>query len=268
MISQGKEPRPEPNSGVSLSTASARGAVTKLSATNKYSMPLRILLVDDHKIMIAGIRAILERNQDFAVMGEAGSGTEAIAACKQHPDMIVMDIGLPDMNGIETTQVIVRNAPGIKVVMLSVYADEHSVVRAIRAGAQAYVLKKASGSDLLEAMRTVAKGGFYLSPQVSDYLLRGIRSTGPGSTPVNSALEILAPRELQVFRLVAAGNASKVIAAILDLGVETVRSYRKTMMRKLGVNNVAGVTQVAIATGVAVPNAFVRDQSAHVQYPE
>jgi DNA-binding NarL/FixJ family response regulator len=232
-------------------------------------MPLRILLVDDHKMMIAGIKAILDQSEDFAVIGEAGSGTEAIAACKQqHPDMIVMDIGLPDMNGIETTQVIVRNAPGAKVVMLSIYADEHSVVSAIRAGARAYVLKRGSGSDLLEAMRTVAKGGSYLSPQISEHLLRGIRRIGQGSTYVTSVLEVLAPRELQVFRLIAAGNASKDIAAILGLGLETIRSYRKAMMKKLGVNNVAAVTQVAIATGVALSNVLGGDQTADVQYPE
>ena len=208
--------------------------------------------------MTAGIRAILERSHDFEVIGEVRSGTEAIAACQQHhPDMIVMDIGLPGINGVETTQVIVRNAPGIKVVMLSIYADQYSVVSAIRAGAQGYVLKKASGSDLLEALRTVAKGGSYLSPQVSDHLLRGIRRIGPESTPSTSALEVLAPRELQVFRLVAEGNASKDIAVLLDLGLETVRTYRKTMMGKLGVNNVAGVTQIAVAIGVGLPNAFV-----------
>jgi DNA-binding NarL/FixJ family response regulator len=221
-------------------------------------VPLRILLVDDHKLMTAGIRAILERSHDFEVIGEVMSGTEAIAACQQHhPDMIVMDIGLPGINGVETTQIIVRDAPGIKVVMLSIYADQYSVVSAIRAGAQGYVLKKASGSDLLEALRTAAKGGSYLSPQVSDHLLRGIRRIGPESTPSTSALEVLAPRELQVFRLVAEGNASKDIAVLLDLGLETVRTYRKTMMGKLGVNNVAGVTQIAVAIGVGLPNAFV-----------
>jgi DNA-binding NarL/FixJ family response regulator len=112
-------------------------------------------------------------------------------------------------------------------------------------------------------MRAVAKGGSYLSPQVSDHFFRGIGRTGPRLTPSLSALEVLAPRELQVFRLVAAGKASKDIAVILDLGLETVRSYRKTMMRKLGVNNVAGLTQLAIATGVAVPNTYVDDQKTH-----
>lgn len=228
-------------------------------------MPLRILLVDDHKIMRAGIRAMLEQSQEFAVIGEADSGIEAIAACKQkHPDMILMDIGLPGMNGIETTQVIVRSAPATKIVMLSIYEDEHSVVSAIRSGAQAYVLKTASGGDLLDAMRTVAKGGSYMSPHVSDRLLHRIQRAGPESAPTASALENLAPRELQVFRLVAAGNASKEIAVILELGLETVRGYRKTMMRKLGVSNVAGVTQIAVATGLASPNALVDDQKARV----
>jgi DNA-binding NarL/FixJ family response regulator len=216
-------------------------------------MPLRVLLVDDHKIIRAGIKAILEQSQEFAVMGEANNGIEAIAICKEkHPDMIVMDIGLPGMNGIETTQVILRNAPETKVVMLSIYEDEHSVVSAIRSGAQAYVLKTASGVDLLDAMRAVAKGGSYMSPHVSDRLLQRIKRADPESAPAASALENLAPRELQVFRLVAAGNASKEIAVILKLGLETVRGYRKTMMRKLGVSNVAGVTQIAVATETAV----------------
>lgn len=228
-------------------------------------MPLRILLVDDHKIMRAGIRAIMEQSQEFAVIGEAGTGTEAIAECKQkHPDMIVMDIGLPlpGMNGIETTQVILRSAPATKVVMLSIYDDEKSVVRAIRSGAHAYVVKQASGRDLLEALRTVAAGGCYFSPSVSGRLLQCIR-VGPHSMSA-SALEILAPRELQVFHLVAAGNGSKDIAVILDLGLETVRTYRKTMMRKLGVRNVAGVTQLAVAAGMAPPNGVRGDEKVFV----
>jgi len=140
--------------------------------------------------------------------------------------------------------------------MLSIHDDEHSVLSSIRSGAYAYVLKKASGADLLKAIRTVAKGGSYLSPQVSDRLLQRINRVGSSSTPVTVALEILAPRELQVFRLVAAGNSSKDIAMILHLGLETVRSYRKTMMKKLRVSNVAGVTQFAVAAGMALPNAL------------
>ena len=137
-----------------------------------------------------------------------------------------------------------------KIVILSMYDDEHSVVSAIRSGARAFVLKKASDNDLLDALRTVAKGGSYLSPQVSDRLLHRIQRGDLESKQVPSALEGLSPRELQVLRLVAEGKTSKEIAVMLDLGLQTVRSYRKTMMKKLGVNNVAGLTQLALSAGL------------------
>ena len=143
------------------------------------------------------------------------------------------------MNGIEATTELLRHCPGVKVVILSMYDDENSVVSAIRSGARAFVLKKASSTELLDALRTVARGGSYLSSQVSDRLLQRIQR-GDLDTHDRSPLESLSPRELQVLRLVAEGKTSKDIAVLLDLGLQTVRSYRKTMMKKLGVNNVAG----------------------------
>ncbi len=166
-------------------------------------MPFKVLLVDDHKIMRDGIKAILRHSEDFQVMAEAENGTEAVQICKnKRPDIILMDIG------------------------------------------------KASDNDLLDALRTVAKGGSYLSPQVSDRLLQRIQRGDLDSKPAAFALSDLSPRELQVLRLVAEGKTSKEIAVMLDLGLQTVRSYRKTMMKKLGVNNVAGLTQVALAAGI------------------
>jgi DNA-binding NarL/FixJ family response regulator len=214
-------------------------------------MNSEILLVDDHKIMRDGIKAILKHSGDFQVVAEAEAGPEAIQICKkQHPDVVIMDIGLPGLNGIETTTEILRHSPDMKIIILSMYDDEHSVVSAIRSGARAFVLKKASDNDLLDALRTVAKGGFYLSPQVSDRLLQRIQSGDLDSKPVPSVVDALSPRELQVLRLVAEGKTSKEIAVLLDLGLQTVRSYRKTMMKKLGVSNVAGLTQVALAAGI------------------
>jgi DNA-binding NarL/FixJ family response regulator len=208
-------------------------------------------VVDDHKIMRDGIKAILRHSDDFVVMAEAENGTEAVQISKlKRPDIILMDIGLPGLNGIETTTEILRYNPEAKVIILSMYDDEHSVVSAIRSGARAFVLKKASDGDLLDALRTVAKGGSYLSPQVSDRLLQRIQRGDLESKPVASALSDLSPRELQVLRLVAEGKTSKEIAVMLDLGLQTVRSYRKTMMKKLGVNNVAGLTQLALSTGL------------------
>jgi DNA-binding NarL/FixJ family response regulator len=214
-------------------------------------MPSGVLLVDDHKIMRDGIKAILKHSGDFNVVAEAESGPEAIQICKkERPDVIVMDIGLPGLNGIETSTEILRHSPEMKIIILSMYDDEHSVVSAIRSGARAFVLKKASDNDLLDALRTVAKGGFYLSPQVSDRLLQRIQSGDLDSKPASSAVEALSPREVQVLRLVAEGKTSKEIAVLLDLGLQTVRSYRKTMMKKLGVSNIAGLTQVALAAGI------------------
>ena len=198
-----------------------------------------------------GIKAILERSSEFLVIGEADTGAAALQLSKnEKPEIVLMDIGLPGLNGIEATTEILRHAPHIKIVILSMYDDEHSVVSAIRSGARGFVLKKASDNDLLDAMRTVAKGGSYLSPQVSDRLLSRIQRGDMDAKPASSALEALSPREMQVLRLVAEGKTSKEIAVILDLGLQTVRSYRKTMMKKLGVNNVASLTQLALAAGV------------------
>jgi DNA-binding NarL/FixJ family response regulator len=215
-------------------------------------MPFDVLLVDDHKIMRDGIKAILTRADDFRVVGEAENGTDAVQFVKlKKPHMVLMDIGLPNgLNGVETTTEVLRSHPECKVVILSMFDDENSVVSAIRNGARAFILKRASDADLLEALRMVAAGGMYLSPQVSDRLLHRIQSGDLESRPAGAVLDSLSPREVQVLRLVADGKSSKEVAVLLDLKEQTVRSYRKTMMKKLGVNNVAGLTQLALSTGL------------------
>ena len=214
-------------------------------------MPFDVLLVDDHKIMRDGIKAILNRSDEFRVVGEAENGTDAVQFVKKsRPQLVLMDIGLPGLNGVETTAEILRFQPDCKVVILSMYDDENSVVSAVRSGARAFILKRASDNDLLDALRMVAAGGMYLSPQVSDRLLSRIQKGDLESRSTPTVLESLSPREVQVLRLVAEGKTSKEIAVLLDLREQTVRSYRKTMMKKLGVNNVAGLTQLALSTGL------------------
>jgi DNA-binding NarL/FixJ family response regulator len=213
-----------------------------------------ILLVDDHKIMRDGLKAILKQSGEFRVVGEAENGTDAIRlAATLKPHLILMDINLPELNGIEATTEILRRQPDARVVILSMYDDEASVVQAIRGGARAFLLKKASDTDLVEALRAVARGGSYLSPQVSNRLLTRIQRGNIDSAagPAASILDSLTPREQQVMRLVADGKTSKEIATLLNLGEQTVRSYRKTLMKKLGVNNVAGLTQLALACGLS-----------------
>ena len=214
-------------------------------------MPFDVLLVDDHKIMRDGIKAILNRSSEFRVAGEAENGTDAVQFVKKfRPQLVLMDIGLPGLNGVETTAEILRYQPDCKIVILSMYDDEHSVVSAVRSGARAFILKRASDNDLLEALRMVAAGSMYLSPQVSDCLLTRIQKGDLEARETPKLLESLSPREVQVLRHVADGKTSKEIAVMLDLREQTVRSYRKTMMKKLGVNNVAGLTQLALSTGL------------------
>ncbi|MBS1825456.1 MAG: response regulator transcription factor [Acidobacteria bacterium] len=231
-------------------------------------MPFEILLVDDHKIMRDGIKAILKTGNEFNVVGEAEDGAEAVVLAKKlRPHLVLIDINLPKLNGIEATGEIVRHCPESKVIILSMYDDENSVVSAIKGGARAFVLKRASDHDLLDALRTVAKGGSYLSPQVSDRLLNRIKRGEHEDKKQQTATDGLSPRELQVLRLVAEGKTSKEIAVLLDLGLQTVRSYRKTMMKKLGVSNVAGLTQLALSEGLtrfgtSVPEDAVAEHEA------
>ena len=215
-------------------------------------MPSQVLLVDDHKIMRDGIKAILRQSGEFDVIAEAESGPEAVLVCKQRPpDIVLLDIELPGLSGIETAREILRHCPEVKVIILSMYDDEQSVISALRSGARAFVLKKASDRDLLGALRAVAQGGTYLSPQVSDRVLQRIQKKDFETKTNPTTLDCLSSRELQVLRLVADGKTSKEIAVTLDLGLQTIRSYRKTMMGKLGVNNIAGLTQFALASGIA-----------------
>jgi len=199
-----------------------------------------------------GIRALLERSGEFTVAGEAESGVEAIQVCTEtHPDVVLMDIGLPGLNGVDATVELIRHCPDAKVIILSMYDDEDSVVSSIRAGARGYVVKRASSGELVDALRSVARGGSYLSPNVSERLLSRIRRGEPEAATRHPLLAQLTPREFQVLGLIVEGKASKEIAVMLSLGVETVRSYRKTMMKKLHVNNVAGLIRVAMAAGLA-----------------
>jgi DNA-binding NarL/FixJ family response regulator len=175
---------------------------------------------------------------------------------KLRPDVVMMDINLQGMSGIEATTEMIRHQPEIKVMMLSMYDDEHSVISAVKAGARGFVLKRASDGDLIQALRMVAQGGTYLSPRVSDRLLERIQKGTVDESTQALPLADLSPREVQVLRLVAEGKTSKEIAVMLDLSVQTIRSYRKAMMKKLNVNNVAGLTQLALSTGLTRPQSF------------
>jgi len=211
----------------------------------------KVLLVDDHTLVREGIRAIIERSGDFRVVAEASTAAEAVEACtKMSPELVISNIELPDRSGIDLTRELLRENKSARVIMLSRSDDEDTVIDALRSGARGFVLKNASSADLMEALNTVARGGSYFSSEASERLMARIRRGDFGSRQTRPVWQKLTPRELEVLRLVSAGKSSKQIADMLHLGVETVRSYRKSMMKKIGVSNVASLVQFAISQGL------------------
>src|SRR5579872_5358663 len=179
-------------------------------------MPFDIVIVDDHRVVREGIKAILAREVEFRVVGEADDGTAALQICQEtNPALVLMDINLPGINGIEATAQLVRTCPDAKVVILSMHDDERSVMGAIRAGARGFVLKHSSFSEVISALRVVVRGGTYLSSAISSRLVERLQRGAIDQTEKNP-IDRLSPRELQVLRLVAEGKSSKEVATILN----------------------------------------------------
>jgi DNA-binding NarL/FixJ family response regulator len=211
-------------------------------------MKLRVLLVDDHQLMREGLRRILENTPGIDVVGEAEDGRAALAAAAEvRPDVVVMDVGMHGLNGIEATQRLRENHPEIKVVALSAHADKRYVRNMVRAGASAYVLKESASDDLLRAVRAAALGEHYLSPRITGCLLESWTAPIPESP---SAHDVLGSREREVLRLLAEGETSKEIASQLSLSVKTVETHRRNITQKVGLHSIAELTKYAVREGL------------------
>jgi len=208
--------------------------------------PIRILLVDDHAMVRRGFRLILgEHPTEFDVVGEAGSGQTALELIPNlNPDLVLLDVAMPNMNGVETTQAIVQNWPRVKVVIVSMHKDSSYVRESLRAGAKGYVLKESVDAELLQAVRTVAGGDGYIAPGVSNIVLSDYQRF------VGSPLDSLTSREMDVFRLLAQGKLAKEIAAELDISIYTVDAHRNHIFRKLQLRSAAELVRFAIRQGV------------------
>lgn len=209
---------------------------------------MKILLVDDHKMMRDGLRAILEK-ENLEVVGEAASGREALAQARRlRPQVVVMDISMPDLNGIDATGKLLAELPGLKVIALSMNSDRRYVLAMFKAGAVGYLLKNAASEELIAAVRAVADDLTYVSPAIAslivDDALDGKRA---GQGP---ALRTLSPREREVLQLLAEGKSSKDIAGRLDIAVPTVETHRRQIMDKLGLRTIAELTKYAIREGL------------------
>jgi DNA-binding NarL/FixJ family response regulator len=212
-------------------------------------MTTRIILADDHRIMREGLRTMLVGNPDLKVLGEADNGHEAIELAEElRPDVVVMDVAMPDMNGIEATRRIVGEVPHVKVVALSMHSDKRFVMEMLHAGASGYLLKDAAFEELAKAIETVADGQTYLSPTIADVVVAS--TTGVSTRKVPAPSEVLTPREREVLQLIAEGNTTKGIAAKLDVSVKTIESHRQNTMKKLKTRSVAELTKYAIREGL------------------
>jgi len=204
---------------------------------------MRVLIADDHQMFRQGLRLLLESQPDVEVIAEAGDGRDAVRLATEHsPDLVVMDVGMPDLNGIDATRQILSNSPpgkAPKVIALSAHSDPHFAEQMLEAGASGYVVKHSAFPEMMEALSAVVSGKIYLSPTLPK----------PGGAN-DSAGGKLSPREREILQLLAEGKAMKEIAAVLGVSIKTVETHRRTMMSKLGLYSVAELTKFAIREGV------------------
>lgn len=208
---------------------------------------IRILISDDHSLVRAGIRALLEQQPDMEVVAEASNGREALKLIRQHqPNVVLMDIAMPELNGLEAIRQVSKEFPRIYSIILSMYSDEEHVRRALQAGAAGYLVKGGALAELELAIRAVARGHTYLSPGVSKPVIREYlqRTSGPGAT------ETLTPRQREILQMIGEGNSTKQIALILNISVKTVESHRAQLMKRLDAKDIATLVRHALRLGL------------------
>lgn len=212
-------------------------------------MGIKTVIVDDHKIVREGLRFILEKETDIEVVAEADNGREAVRnAAKLSPDVVLMDLSMPEMNGIVATRRIVEELPSCRVLALSMHTDKRFVLEMLRAGAKGYLLKDCASEELVGAIRTVAAGEMYLSPKITGLIVREYLEAPSGELlPPSSSLS---PREREVLQLFAEGKSTKEVAYLFNVSIKTIETHRKQIMKKLNIYSIAELTKFAIREGL------------------
>jgi DNA-binding NarL/FixJ family response regulator len=223
--------------------------------------PIRVLVVDDHSLVRAGLRALLEKVPGVEVVGEASDGREALKLIETiKPELVLMDLAMAGLNGVEATARIARTSPGTRVIVVSVHSDPESVLAAIDAGAAGYMSKDASFAELELAVRSVSRGSTYLSPSISQHVLDDYRrrvaddrngeGRAPYTTPERGQLARLTPRQREILQLLAEGASSRKMARTLGVSIKTVETHRAQLMERLDIHDVAGLVRFAIRAGL------------------
>src|SRR5438874_11190492 len=212
---------------------------------------ITVLLADDHIVVRQGLKALLAAEEDIEIVGEADNGRQAVQMVKKFlPDVVVMDIAMPVLNGLEATRQIVRTVPSTKVVVLSSYSDDDYVQQLTEAGAAGYLVKQTAANDLLKAIREAHKGNAFFSPSIAKRLRDQCRQAFATGNTVKRRNDYLTTREAEVLQLIAEGRANKQIAAELAISIKTVEQHRQQVMNKLGIHDVAGLTRYALSRGL------------------
>ncbi|MCL5024024.1 MAG: response regulator transcription factor [Nitrospirae bacterium] len=212
-------------------------------------MSLKVLLADDHKIVRDGLRTLLAKNTEIRVVGEAEDGRTTVQLAKKHsPDIVIIDVAMPDLNGIEATRQIMADCPGVKVVAVSMHSDRRFVSEMLKAGAAAYLSKDCVFDELETAIRTVISNKVYLSPDISGVVVENYVRHSP--QPESSAFSLLSDREREVLQLLAEGRTAKEIATQLHVSIKTVETHRTNIMTKLNIHRIAELTKYAIREGL------------------
>jgi DNA-binding NarL/FixJ family response regulator len=207
---------------------------------------IRILVADDHGIVRKGLRFLLDRQAGMEVVGEASEGREAVRLCEElKPNIVIMDVAMPQLNGIDATSQIIKSNPGIGIVILSMHADESYLVRALSAGAKGYLLKDSAEVDLVRAVQVVAQGRPFFSPQIAQSLLEDYVKTLQ-QRGLQDSHDLLTDREREVLQLLAEGKSNKEVATILDLSTYTIETHRTNLMHKLNLHNTAEIVLYAV----------------------
>ncbi len=211
-------------------------------------MPIKIILADDHKIVRQGLRTMLEKEADIEVLGEADDGRMAVRLARElSPQVVIMDVGMPDLNGIEATRQVLAECPGVKVIGLSMHSDRRFVMNMLKAGASGYLLKDSAFEELATAIRMVLTNKIYLSTEIANVVIKDYLQGGGDE----SVFSVLSPREREVLQLMAEGKSSRQIADHLNISIKTVETHRMQIMHKLQIFSVAELTKYAIREGLS-----------------